>query len=198
MSPISRTSPKRTGSQSRRGGVARGVAHCREFGTTRIFLPDAIQISLLSNANLARLGGACVVDDVSVVAFEMLAPSGAGQEDVMNTQKAEFTDTDMGSTARRLDQIGWGIFLVMIGVIWLVPGVPQGTWLIGTGILLLGLNAIRSRLGIHWSGVSVALGVLTLAAGLGDFTGIKLPLFPICLVIIGATLILKPLVSQRA
>ena len=116
----------------------------------------------------------------------------------MNTQRAEFTDTDMAGTAKRLDQIGWGIFLVMIGGIWLVPGVPQGTWLIGTGILLLVLNAIRSRLGIQWRGVSVALGVLALAAGLGDFTGINLPLFPICLVIIGATLILKPLVSQRA
>jgi hypothetical protein len=79
----------------------------------------------------------------------------------MNTQKAEFADTDLANMAKRLDQIGWGIFLVMIGVIWLVPGVPQGTWL-------------------------------------GDFTGIKLPLFPICLVIVGATLILKPLVSERA
>lgn len=116
----------------------------------------------------------------------------------MTTQKVEFSDTDAGETAKRLDQIGWGIFLIMIGALWLVPGVPQGTWLIGTGILLLVLNVIRSSLGIQWSGVSVALGVLALAAGLGDFTGINLPLFPICLVIIGATLILKPLMSQRA
>jgi len=114
----------------------------------------------------------------------------------MNPQKAEFAET--GDVATRLDQIGWGIFLVMIGTIWLVPEVPQGTWLIGTGILLLLLNAIRSRLGIPWSGVSVALGVFALAAGLGEFTGIELPLFPICLVIVGATLILKPLISQRA
>lgn len=114
----------------------------------------------------------------------------------MNTQKVEFTDK--GDVGKRLDQIGWGIFLVMIGTIWLVPGVPQGTWLIGAGILLLVVNAIRSRLGVPWSGVSVALGVFALAAGLGDFTGIKLPLFPICLVVIGATLILKPLISQKA
>jgi hypothetical protein len=114
----------------------------------------------------------------------------------MNIQKAEFSE--LGDAGRRLDQIGWGIFLVMIGTIWLVPGVPEGTWLIGTGILLLLLNAIRSRLGIPWSGVSVALGTLALAAGLGDLTGIDLPLFPICLVIIGAALILRPLISQRA
>lgn len=114
----------------------------------------------------------------------------------MATPHVEFPD--VSDRAKRLDQIGWGIFLIMIGTIWLVPGVPQGTWLIGTGILLLLLNAIRSRLGIPWSGVSVALAVFALAAGLGDFTGIRLPLFPICLVIIGAALILRPLVAQRA
>ena len=114
----------------------------------------------------------------------------------MSTEKVEFTDKEDVGT--RLDQIGWGIFLVMIGTIWLVPGVPQGTWLIGAGILLLVVNAIRSRVGVPWSGVSVALGVFALAAGFGDFSGIKLPLFPICLVVIGVTLILKPLVSQKA
>ena len=52
--------------------------------------------------------------------------------------------------------------------------------------------------GIPWSGVSTALGVLALAAGLRRLSAINLPLFPICLVIIGAGLVLKPLVSQRA
>ena len=51
----------------------------------------------------------------------------------MAIQKVEFADA--ADTAKRLDQIGWGIFLVMIGTIWLVPAVPPGTWLIGTGIL---------------------------------------------------------------
>ena len=46
----------------------------------------------------------------------------------MNAKKVEFVDT--GEIGKRLDQIGWGIFLVMIGTIWLVPGVPQGTWMI--------------------------------------------------------------------
>ena len=113
----------------------------------------------------------------------------------MNVQRADFSDTRQ--TGRHIDQIGWGIFLVMIGTIWLVPGVPQGTWLIGTGVLLLIINAVRWSLGIGWSGISIALGVLTLTAGLGDLTGIKLPLFPICLVIVGTALILKPLVSER-
>lgn len=106
--------------------------------------------------------------------------------------------TDAHQTAKRLDQIGWGIFLMMIGIIWLVPGVPQGTWLIGTGILLLVVNAIRSYVGVDWSGIWVALGVLALATGLGDFIGVTLPLFPMCLVLIGAMLILTPLFTRHA
>jgi hypothetical protein len=114
----------------------------------------------------------------------------------MNRQTMDFSSPR--DATKRLDQIGWGIFLIMIGAIWLVPAVPQGIWLIGTGALLLLLNAIRFRSGIHWSRVSTALGVLALTAGLGDLTGIKLPLFAICLIIVGASLVLQSLVSQKA
>jgi hypothetical protein len=115
---------------------------------------------------------------------------------IMQLQKAECAEG--GTTATRLDHIGWGIFLVMIGTIWLVPSVPPGTWLIGTGILLLALNAIRSRLGVPWSGFWVGVGAVAFVAGLADFADIRLPIFPICLVILGAALILKTLVSQHA
>lgn len=114
----------------------------------------------------------------------------------MQVQQVSFTNG--ADTGRRLDEIGWGIFLLMIGGIWLVPGVPEGTWLVGTGILLLALNAIRFRLGMEWSGLSVALGGVALAAGLGRMSGVDLPFFPLLLVVLGVTLILKPLLSQRA
>ena len=42
------------------------------------------------------------------------------------------------------------------------------------------------------------MGALALAGGLGDLTGIDVPLFPICLLLVGATLILKPLLSGRS
>ena len=111
------------------------------------------------------------------------------------TQHVDFSDVQI--RLRRLDEIGWGIFLIMIGTIALVPSVPQGTWLIGTGILLLLLNAIRYRTQAGWSGFSVVLGVLALVAGLSELIGIKLPLFAICLVVLGAAIVLKHLVSQK-
>jgi hypothetical protein len=112
------------------------------------------------------------------------------------TRNVDFSDVQ--NRRKRVDEIGWGIFLIMIGTIWLVPSVPQGTWLISTGVLLLLLNAIRSRNAAEWSGFSTALGVLALAAGLSELIGIKLPLFAICLVVIGASMLFRPFVSQRA
>ena len=98
---------------------------------------------------------------------------------------------------KRLDEIGWGIFLIMIGTIWLVPSVPQGTWLVGTGILLLLLNAFRYARNLGWSGFSITLGVLVLSAGLSDMFGVTLPLFAIFLVVVGASMVLRPLVTQQ-
>jgi hypothetical protein len=99
---------------------------------------------------------------------------------------------------KRLDEIGWGIFLIMIGTIWLVPSVPQGTWLAGTGVLLLLLNAYRYVKNLAWSGLSTMLGVLALAAGLSEMFGVTLPLFAIFLVVAGASMLLRPLVTQNA
>jgi hypothetical protein len=111
-------------------------------------------------------------------------------------QRVDFSDAD--TRRKRLDEVGWGIFLIMIGVIWLVPSVPQGTWLIGTGVLLLLLNAVRYRSGAGWSGFSTTLGAIALVAGLGELTGTRLPLFALCLVAIGVSLVLKPLISAKA
>ena len=65
------------------------------------------------------------------------------------TQRFGFWDAQ--DPPKQFDEIGWGIFLMMIGTSWLVPSVPQGTWLIGTGVLLLVLNAIRYRSQAEWS-----------------------------------------------
>jgi hypothetical protein len=108
-------------------------------------------------------------------------------------------DTRNKSLNKRLEDIGWGLFLIMIGVIWLVPGaqLPHGFWLIGAAAIMLGLNAVRYLNGIKMSGFTIALGLLALAAGLGSLFGLKLPLFAILLILIGASIILKPLFEKK-
>jgi len=103
---------------------------------------------------------------------------------------------DAGKTAldKRLEDVGWGLFLLLTGGILLVPDrqVPQGTWLIGAGIVLLGLNAVRYLKGIRMSMFTTILGLLAFAGGLGEFYGVELPLFALLLILLGASIILKP------
>jgi hypothetical protein len=91
----------------------------------------------------------------------------------------------------RLESIGWALFLIMIGGIGLIPNVPQSTWLVGTGLIMLGLNLARYRNGIRVSNFTVLLGILALLFGMGGMTGANLPFFPILLILIGADILVK-------
>lgn len=100
--------------------------------------------------------------------------------------------------AARLDTIGWGVFLLMTGVLWLfAAAVPSGTWLVGTGLLLLALNAVRYFNGLALHTFTLALGVLALAGGLADFADIELPLLALALVAFGVLLLVKPFAKHR-
>lgn len=96
---------------------------------------------------------------------------------------------------KRLDDIGWGLFLLLTGVIWLFPEsrVPPGTWLIGTGVLLLGLNAVRLAIKAPVSRFTILLGGLALLAGFSAFWGVQLPLAAICLILFGLGLLARHL-----
>ena len=101
--------------------------------------------------------------------------------------------------SKRLDELAWALFLILIGAIWLLPAgtVPEGAWLIGAGLILLGINAVRSFKGIKMSGFAIVLGVLALVAGLGHLAGVKVPVFAILFIIIGASIIRRPLFAKR-
>jgi hypothetical protein len=107
-------------------------------------------------------------------------------------------DTQQSTLGKRLDHLGWGLFLIMTGTIWLVPAqrVPPGTWLVGTGVLLLAINGIRYLKGIGLNGFTTFLGAMALVAGLGDFLGLRLPILAICFIAIGAGIIFRPLATR--
>lgn len=104
---------------------------------------------------------------------------------------------------RRLEAIGWGLFMITIGVLWLAPQgvVPAGTWLIVAGAILLGVNLARYLNAIKLSGTSLLLGLLAIVFGVGEFFGLQLPFVAILLIIFGADMLLRPwldpLLEQR-
>jgi len=94
---------------------------------------------------------------------------------------------------RRLETISWGLFLIMIGGFALVSGVPEGTWLIGAGLIMLGLNAVRLVVGIRASWFTLILGTIAFLSGLGSVYGIDIPVGPLLIVLIGLAIIVRAL-----
>src|SRR6185436_9154883 len=112
-----------------------------------------------------------------------------------------FNDSALTKTAlnKRLEESSWGFFLLMIGALLLLPIglVPQGTWLIGAGLIMLVLNCVRYVNGISASGFTVALGLVAIIVGLTSFFGLRPPLFAIFLALIGLSIIVRSLLPPR-
>ena len=81
----------------------------------------------------------------------------------------------------------------MIGGFALVKDVPEGTWLIGAGVIMLGLNAVRLVLGIRVSWFTVILGTIALLSGIGSVYGIDIPVGPLLIILIGLAIIVRAL-----
>ncbi len=100
---------------------------------------------------------------------------------------------------RRLEEIAWALFLIMTGALWLAPATwfPEGSWLTGVGVILLGLNAARHFRGLKVSGFWLIVGLAALAGGIGHILGRDLPLVPIFLIGVGAALVIKTLAGKK-
>jgi hypothetical protein len=80
------------------------------------------------------------------------------------------------SRARETDQnVGWGLFLVMLGLVELLP-VPAGSWLIGSGLILIVLCARQRWRRGHASWFTLGLGAISLVGGIAEVRGVDAPL----------------------
>lgn len=104
----------------------------------------------------------------------------------------------VGVLDRRLSDIGWGLLFMLTGLVWMVPSgkVPEGAWLFGVAAILIGINVVRYAKHLAVSSFSLALGFLALFAALGQTWRVDLPLLAICLFVIGASLVMKPLLTR--
>ena len=102
------------------------------------------------------------------------------------------------TNGKRLDEIAWALVLVMTGALWLAPKgmFPEGTWLLGVGLIVLGLNAARRLRGLKASGFGIIVGLGALAAGAGRILGQDLPLVPILLIGLGLGLVVRSALAK--
>jgi hypothetical protein len=93
--------------------------------------------------------------------------------------------------------LGWGLLLVMIGLVELLP-VAAGSWLIGSGLILIGLCIRQAWRRAPLSWFTLGLGTLSLTGGIAEVRGHEAPLIPVLLVLIGARIVFGTAVKSRS
>ena len=103
---------------------------------------------------------------------------------------------NLGTLDKRFETIAWGAILILLGVLNLIPGEQNGIFVLGVGLILLGLNLARYLSKIPTNSVTIALGVI--ASFLGTLAlfrpvlhipPIELFSFPVILLLIGVYLL---------
>jgi hypothetical protein len=97
----------------------------------------------------------------------------------------------------RLENISWGLFLIVVGIAWLGPEaeVPLGICMTGAGLIMLGLNAVRYFSGIKTSSFTIGLGGIAILAGIASALSVKV--FGVLLILIGASIVLRPFFEKK-
>lgn len=108
-------------------------------------------------------------------------------------------DPEKADLNKRLETIAWGLFLIMLGGFMFVPKerVPDGSWSIGVGLIMLGLNAARYLNKIKMSGFTTVLGILSVVGGVVQLLGVKNLEGAFLLIILGIYLVFKSWFDQR-
>jgi hypothetical protein len=104
---------------------------------------------------------------------------------------------------RRYDAIGWGALFVWWGMTELFQFLPEGSGAVGIGLILLGVNAARTRNGIPSSSFSTSLGILALVWGGLEFAAsvlrlpFEIPIFAILLIVLGGIILAHELSGSK-
>jgi len=99
---------------------------------------------------------------------------------------------EIKSLNKRYEAIAWGIGLLSIGILDLIPGNQSAIGLLIIGGILLGLNLVRYLSKIPANGFSIILAILSAALGVValirqmlGYPGFDLDLFAVLLIVIG-------------
>ena len=136
---------------------------------------------------------------LGILGIVLLASAGRGTHETAEVKQPVAVNEEKASLNKRLEAIGWGLFLIMFGGFALVPSdvIRKGVWSIGVGIIMLGLNLARYLNGIKMSGFTTVLGVISLLSGVLQLAGVHNLEGPFLLIILGAYLLVKPWLEKR-
>lgn len=92
---------------------------------------------------------------------------------------------------RRIESIGWALFLIWSGALMISPHglFPEGSWLMGTGLIIMLSMGIRYLYGIRIDGFWMVLGILALGFGISEFFSLSVSVFPVLIIIMGVVIV---------
>jgi hypothetical protein len=99
--------------------------------------------------------------------------------------------TRISQLSDRVDTAGWGVLLLAIGALSLVPVMPDGAWLVGVGLVMLGSIVVRAWLGLPRRDATVVIGIVALAIGVFTVAGLTTEVVPLVLILLGLTLVVS-------
>ncbi len=137
---------------------------------------------------------------LAIVGIVLLATAGSGGQAAAETQQpAIVSNPDKVALNKRLENVGWGLFLIMLGGAALVPdkSVNEGWWSIGVGLIMLGLNVARYFNQIKMSGFTTFLGIVSIISGVLQLMGLNELGGAIFLIVLGSYLLIKPWFDKR-
>jgi hypothetical protein len=161
-----------------------------------VALPENKMTFMVGDTNVPILPAVIL----GIIGLVLLLTAGGGSQKAAQEAQPEYVqDEEKVALNKRLEMIGWGLFLIMLGGFAFVPyeTVAKGVWSIGVGLIMLGLNAARYFLKIKMSGFTTFLGVISLFSGVMQLLGMHTLEGAILLIILGAYLIVRPWLERR-
>jgi hypothetical protein len=136
---------------------------------------------------------------LGILGIVLLATAGKREPDTAQAAQPRIVDEERAALNKRLETMGWGCFLILLGGFMFVPEeiVKGGWWSIGVGVIMLGLNAARYFNGLRMSGFTTFLGIISIIGGVLDLVGMEGIDGAVLLIVLGAYLILKPWFDKR-
>jgi len=131
---------------------------------------------------------------LGIIGVILLATANQPDEPEKEAKKDVNVDPDKAALNKRMETVAWGAFLIMLGGFMFVPEeiIKGGWWSIGVGLIFLGLNAARYFNGLHMSGFTTFLGIISVVGGVFDLVSTKDIDGAVFLIVLGGYLILKP------
>jgi hypothetical protein len=101
-------------------------------------------------------------------------------------------DDDKKRIAKRLDDIGWGLFFIWVGIA-VLADLGWGVGLLGVGILALAEQGIRVRMGLNVEVFWVVVGLLLVVGGGWEISDTSLSFVGAALIVAGAAFLVSAL-----